>query len=151
MTTRNLLAAAVLAALLAPAFAQTPQPAQTQPPVVKPIRGDTPIPETNHSGTYRMERHDRAVPRSFAQQPPIIPHNIKGYQITRNVNMCLVCHAKTAAPTTGATPVGKSHYVDRDGKDYSPSISTRRYFCLQCHVPQYDADPLVSNTFKPAQ
>ena len=151
MTKRNLLAAAALVALLAPAFAQTPPSAQTQPPAVKPLRGDTPIPEPNHSGTYRMERHDRAVPRSFAQQPPIIPHNIKGYQITRSANMCLVCHAKTAAPTTGATPVGKSHYVDRDGKDYSPSISTRRYFCLQCHVPQYDADPLVSNTFKPAQ
>ena len=138
-------ALAVLTSFALPAFAQgTPQP------VVKPIRGDTPIPESNHSGTYRMERHDRAVPRNYAQQPPIIPHNIKGYQITKNVNMCMVCHAKTAAPTSGATPVGKSHYLDRDGKD-SPNISTRRYFCLQCHIPQFDADPLVSNTFKPAQ
>jgi cytochrome c-type protein NapB len=144
-TTGRFVLVCVLAVLVPCAGAQAPQPA------VKPIRGDTPIPESNHSGTYRMERHDRAVPRNYPQQPPVIPHNIKGYQITRNVNMCLVCHAKTAAPTTGATPVGKSHYVDRDGKDYSPSISTRRYFCLQCHVPQFDADPLVSNTFKPAQ
>ena len=146
---RNLVVAAALAAafstMTVPAFAQS-----TPPPVVKPIRGDTPIPESNHSGTYRMERHDRAVPRNYPQQPPIIPHNIKGYQITKNVNMCMACHAKTAAPTTGATPVGKSHYLDRDGKD-SPNISTRRYFCLQCHIPQFDADPLVSNTFKPAQ
>jgi cytochrome c-type protein NapB len=136
--------AAALAAVAPPAIAQDKQPA------VKPIRGDTPIPETNHSGTYRMERHDRALPRNYPQQPPVIPHNVKGYQITRNVNMCMVCHAKTAAPTTGATPVGKSHYVDRDGKEW-PNISTRRYFCLQCHIPQFDADPLVSNTFKPAQ
>jgi nitrate reductase (cytochrome), electron transfer subunit len=136
--------AAALAAVALPAIAQDKQPA------VKPIRGDTPIPETNHSGTYRMERHDRALPRNYPQQPPVIPHNVKGYQITRNVNMCMVCHAKTAAPTTGATPVGKSHYVDRDGKEW-PNISTRRYFCLQCHIPQFDADPLVSNTFKPAQ
>jgi cytochrome c-type protein NapB len=148
MIRRLVLAAvlAVLASVASPALAQgTPQP------VVKPIRGDTPIPESNHSGTYRMERHDRALPRNYPQQPPIIPHNIKGYQITKNVNMCMVCHAKTNAPTSGATPVGKSHYLDRDGKDYSPSISTRRYFCLQCHIPQFDADPLVSNTFKPAQ
>jgi cytochrome c-type protein NapB len=135
---------------LAAALAFSPAFAQDKPPAAKPIRGDTPIPESNHSGTYRMERHDRAVPRNFAQQPPIIPHNIKGYQITKNVNLCMVCHAKTAAPATGATPVGRSHYLDRDGKD-SPNISTRRYFCLQCHVPQYDAEPLVSNTFKPAQ
>ncbi|HTO50123.1 MAG TPA: nitrate reductase cytochrome c-type subunit [Burkholderiales bacterium] len=153
---RNLVLAAVLEALLVPALAQsqppaqTPPPAQAQPPVVKPIRGDTPIPETNHSETYRMERHDRPVARNYAQQPPIIPHNIKGYQITKNVNMCMACHAKTAAPSTGATPVGKSHYLDRDGKE-SLNISTRRYFCLQCHIPQFDADPLVANTFKPAQ
>ena len=117
---------------------------------VKPIRGPVPIPEANPADTYRMERHDRALRRSHQWQPPIIPHNIKGYQITKNVNMCMVCHAKTAAPTSGATPVGKSHYLDRDGKD-SPNISTRRYFCLQCHVPQFDAEPLVSNTFKQAQ
>jgi nitrate reductase (cytochrome), electron transfer subunit len=137
--------AGVLAVLALPAIAQS-----AAQPTVKPIRGDTPIPETNRSGTYRMERHDRALPRNYPQQPPVIPHNVKGYQITRNVNMCMVCHAKTAAPTTGATPVGKSHYVDRDGKEW-PNISTRRYFCLQCHIPQFDADPLVSNTFKPAQ
>ena len=121
---RELLLAAVLMTVLAPVSAQTQQPAApTQPPVVKPLRGDTPIPETNHSGTYRMERHDQAVPRNYAQQPPIIPHNIKGYQITKNVNMCMVCHAKTAAPITGAMAVGKFHYLDRDGNQL-PNIST---------------------------
>ena len=138
----------VFVAALAAALAVLPAYAQDTPPVVKPIRGDTPIPESNHSGTYRMERHDRPVPRNYAQQPPIIPHNIKGYQITKNVNMCMVCHAKTAAPTSGATPVGKSHYLDRDGKE-SPNISTRRYFCLQCHVAQFDAEPLVGNIYTP--
>lgn len=114
---------------------------------VVPIRGATPIPETNPSDTYRMEKRDRPVARNYPQQPPIIPHNVKGYQITKNVNTCMVCHSRKAAPNTGATPVGKSHYVDRDGKEH-PNISTRRYFCLQCHVPQFDADPLVGNTFK---
>ncbi|GAL17917.1 nitrate reductase cytochrome c550-type subunit [Vibrio maritimus] len=27
-------------------------------------------------------------------------------------------------------------------------MSPRRYFCLQCHVPQVDAQPLVGNDFE---
>ena len=119
-------------------------------PVVKPIRGKTPIPETNPSESYRTEKHDQLVPRNHKWQPPIIPHNVKGYQITRNVNTCMTCHSRTASKETGATPVAKSHYVDRDGKEL-PNISTRRYFCLQCHTPQLDAQPLVGNTFQGAK
>ena len=138
---KSLKALAVLAALaLAPL-------AQAQDKVVQPIRGATPIPETNPADIYRMERHDRAIPRSHPWQPPIIPHHVKGYQITKNVNTCMVCHSRKAALNSGATPVGKSHYVDREGRD-QPNISTRRYFCLQCHVPQFDADPLVGNTYQ---
>jgi len=116
---------------------------------VKPIRGDTPIPETNPSQSYRTEKHDQYIPRSHAWQLPVIPHHIKGYQITKNVNTCMTCHSRKAAEQTGARPVGKSHYRDRDGREL-PNISTRRYFCLQCHVPQYDAPPLVENEFKGA-
>ncbi len=113
----------------------------------KPLRGNVPVPATNTSDVYKMERHDRALPRSHAWQPPVIPHNVKGYQITKNVNMCMVCHAAKNAPRWGATPVGASHYLDREGRKLE-NISTRRYFCLQCHVPQFDAEPLVENTFK---
>ena len=120
--------------------APAPNPAQ-------PLRGKTPVPESKASEIYKMERHDRPIPRSHEWQPPIIPHNIKGYQITKNVNMCMVCHNAKAAPQTGATPVSGTHYVDRDN-NFLPNISTRRYFCLQCHVPQFDADPLVENTFR---
>ena len=132
-------------ALIAMAALALAAVAHAQAPV--PIRGETPIPQTNPSDTYRMERHDRSLPRSHRWQPPVIPHNVKGYQITKNVNTCMVCHSSKAAPNTGATPVGKSHYVDRDGKVH-PNISTRRYFCLQCHVPQFDAEALVDSTFK---
>jgi cytochrome c-type protein NapB len=137
---RRLLAAACLALAVTAANAQS---------VVKPIRGDTPIPETNPADVYRMERHDRALPRAFEKQPPVIPHNVKGYQITKNVNMCMTCHSRKVAKETGATPVGQSHYMDRDDNKL-PNVSARRYFCLQCHVPQFDADPLVENTFQPA-
>jgi cytochrome c-type protein NapB len=119
-------------------------------PVLKSLRGATPIPQVNPSQTYRMERHDRPIPRNFDKQPPVIPHNVKGYQITRNVNMCMSCHAKAAAPTSDATSVGTSHYLDREGREH-PNISARRYFCLQCHVPQFDAEPLVPNTFRSAR
>jgi len=130
---------AALLALAGNAFSQE---------VVKPIRGPVPIPEANPADTYRMERHDRLLRRSHKWQPPIIPHNIKGYQITKNVNTCMTCHSSKASKESGATPVGKSHYLDRDGKQLM-TVSARRYFCLQCHVPQFDADPLVGNTFKP--
>jgi cytochrome c-type protein NapB len=48
-----------------------------------------------------------------------------------------------------ATKVAKSHYLDREDKKLK-NISPRRYFCMQCHVPQFDAKPLVANTYKPA-
>lgn len=123
--------------------------AQDKGPAVQPLRGKVPIPETSASGTYRIERHDRVIPRNHKWQPPVIPHNIQGYQITKNVNMCMVCHNPNRGPQIGATVVGNSHYFDRDGVPLT-NISTRRYFCLQCHVPQFDAEPLVPNTFKPA-
>jgi len=116
-------------------------------PSVTTLRGKIAIPDSSPADIYRMERHDRGVLRSHAWQPPIIPHNTKGYQITKNVNTCMVCHSSTAASQTGATPVGKSHYQDRDGAKL-PNVSARRYFCLQCHVPQFDAEPLVENTFR---
>ena len=112
------------------------------------LRGAVPIPAPNASGIYKMARHDRVIPRNHAWQPPIIPHNVKGYQITRNVNTCMTCHSRKASAESGATPVGESHYKDRDGKVH-PNISTRRYFCLQCHVPQFDAEPLIGNNYKP--
>ena len=114
---------------------------------VKPIRGATPIPELNPSESYRTEKHDQRIPRNHRWQPPIIPHHIKGYQITKNVNTCMTCHGRKSAKESGATPVAKSHYLDRDGKEL-PNISARRYFCLQCHTPQYDAPPLVGNSFE---
>ena len=142
-TTKNcLLAAAALAAALS-----GNADAQDKKPAVEPLRGSVPIPATSEPGIYRMERHDRVIPRSHAWQPPIIPHNIKGYQINKNVNMCMTCHSSKAAPRTGATPVSGTHYLDREN-NLLPMVSARRYFCLQCHAPQFDAQPLVENTFQ---
>ena len=98
---------------------------------------------------FKPEKDQANIQRNFQKQPPLIPHSIKGYNITQNFNKCMDCHSRDRAEETGATKVAKSHYLDREDKKLS-NISPRRYFCLQCHVPQFDAKPLVENTYKPA-
>lgn len=98
---------------------------------------------------FRPEKDKESIPRNFQKQPPLIPHSVKGYNITQNFNKCMDCHSKERAEETGATKVAKSHYLDREDKKLG-NISPRRYFCMQCHVPQFDAKPLVENTYKPA-
>ena len=112
-------------------------------------RGDVSIDQTSKVDMFRPEKDKDTIPRNFQKQPPLIPHSIKGYVITQNFNKCMDCHSKERADETGATKVAKSHYLDREDKK-SSNISPRRYFCHQCHVPQFDAKPLVENTYKPA-
>lgn len=137
----------VLGSALVAAFVSCGAGAQDSAPVVKSLRGDAPVPESMPADVYRMERHDRIIPRDFVSRPPVIPHNIKGYQITRNVNMCMACHASSRSAASGAPKPSFMHNLDRDGRPLE-NISARRYFCLQCHVPQTDAEPLVPNTYR---
>lgn len=51
------------------------------------------------------------------------------------------------AKEMGATKISVTHYVNRQDAVLS-DVSPRRYFCLQCHVPQADAKPLVENQFQ---
>lgn len=85
--------------------------------------------------------------RNYPEQPPMIPHSIRGYQIDKNFNMCLVCHSRSASPQTGAPMVSITHFYDRDGQALA-AVSPRRYFCIQCHLPQDDVQPARSNNFK---
>lgn len=122
--------------------------ADTKPAVqslrIAPIQG----PE-DPAENFRNERDAPPIPRDFVQQPPLIPHTVKGYAITRNFNKCMDCHAWSRYRETGATKVSLTHFKDREGTEFS-NISPRRYFCTQCHVPQTDAKPLVGNTFQKA-
>jgi nitrate reductase (cytochrome), electron transfer subunit len=90
-----------------------------------------------------------AVPssRNYPEQPPTIPHNIRGYQIDKNFNMCLSCHSRSASPQTGAPMVSITHFYDRDGQALA-AVSPRRYFCVQCHLPQADIQPARDNNFQ---
>jgi len=111
---------------------------------------DTPIEATSHADAFRGPRDRERFARDYVQQPPLIPHPVRSYNITANFNKCMDCHSWSKAKEAGATKVSLTHFKDRDGKELS-NISPRRYFCLQCHVPQVEAPPLVSNTFKPVE
>jgi cytochrome c-type protein NapB len=84
--------------------------------------------------------------RNYPEQPPVIPHSIDGYQIDLNSNKCLTCHARARTGESQAPMVSITHFMDRDGQ-FLASISPRRFFCTECHVPQNVTNPPVSNDF----
>ncbi|AMG89011.1 nitrate reductase cytochrome c-type subunit [Bordetella parapertussis] len=129
-------------ALGAAAWAAPPLPLQD------PMRGPTPVAdETNPPLMSPVENKDIRRVRTYSMQPPTIPHKIDGYQIDKNFNRCLACHARVNTEETQAPPLSVTHYMDRDSNVLA-EVSPRRYFCVQCHVPQAEARPLVSNTFQ---
>ena len=130
-------AAALAAGLAAPAAAQqhidamrgAPFTETTQPP---------PLANADNSDVRRS--------RSYAMQPPVIPHKIDGYQLDKNANRCMFCHTRTRTQETQAPMISVTHFIGRDG-NFLAELSPRRYFCLQCHVPQVPQDPLIENRF----
>ena len=84
--------------------------------------------------------------RSYKEQPPMVPHEVDKYEVNLKNNGCLKCHSEATYEKEKSPKVGDSHYVDRDGKTLE-KISSRRYFCSQCHAPQLKGDPLVENVF----
>ncbi len=87
------------------------------------------------------------IERSFEKQPPMVPHKVDKYRIDLRNNGCMKCHSEKTYEKEKAPKVGDSHYVTRDGKTLD-SLSSRRYFCNQCHATQMNAQPLVKNTFQ---
>jgi nitrate reductase (cytochrome), electron transfer subunit len=113
-----------------------------------PLRGDASFTEaTRPPPLLGAENRDLKRVRSYAMQPPTIPHSIDNYQIDRFVNRCMMCHARTRAGETQATPISITHYTDRDG-NFLVDVSPRRYFCDTCHVVQMDVEPRVKSTFE---
>ncbi|NGO88921.1 nitrate reductase cytochrome c-type subunit [Halomonas sp. 18071143] len=85
--------------------------------------------------------------RNYPEQPPVIPHSIRDYQVDMRVNQCLNCHSREQAVSAGAPMVSITHFMDRH-KQVLAAVSPDRYFCTQCHVPKTDAKPLVPNRFQ---
>jgi len=155
MSMRPLLVLLAFAALV-PAAAAAPQairaPAASQAAsgvaLVDAMRGPVPIPaQTKPPRLGNAVNDDSRLPRNYSLQPPVIPHRVDGYQVDRNFNKCLDCHARAKTEFSQAVPVSKTHYIDRDGKVLD-HVSTRRYFCQQCHVAQEPMKPLVGNSFE---
>ena len=143
--TRNLVLALVAALGLGSVL---PSAAVAQ--VVQSLRGaDVAAPEAA-VGNFKPLPDQPPIERDYVQQPPLIPHKVEGYEVTINFNKCMDCHAWSRYKESGATKVSLTHFKDRDGGELS-NISPRRYFCMQCHVPQTDAKPLVANKFQRAE
>ena len=116
--------------------------------VVDAMRGQIPIVETTRTPPLRNAVNDDVRhPRNYDWQPPTIPHRVDGYQVDKNFNKCLDCHARAKTEFSLAIPVSETHYIDRSGKVLN-HVSTRRYFCMQCHVAQDPVQPLVGNSFE---
>ena len=144
--------ALLLAGLLALAGSSVPAQGQKEkaPPArfADAMRGSTPIPDsTKPPPVFPTENKDVRRTRNYAMQPPTVPHTIDGYQVDKDYNKCMSCHARTVAQDTGAIPVSITHYMDRNNNVLA-EVSPRRYFCTQCHVPQTDVRVPVKNTFQ---
>ena len=111
------------------------------------LRGPTPLNDEGPAPPITPMRNtaEREV-RNYPEQPPVIPHSIDGYQIDLNSNKCLSCHARARTGESQAPMVSITHFMDRDGQ-FLASISPRRFFCTECHVPQNVTNPPVSNDF----
>jgi nitrate reductase (cytochrome), electron transfer subunit len=112
------------------------------------LRGLTELDATRRADDFKPVPRDRSpLPSDYVYQPPLIPHNIRGYELSTNANKCLSCHSFRRSLETGATKISVTHYATREGWILS-DVSPRRYFCLQCHVTQSDARELVENDFR---
>jgi len=136
--TVRMLAAAALAAL-----ASTMVMAQT----FSALRGPTPLDQEGPADPITPEQNSSVrEPRNYPEQPPLIPHSTEGYEVSLRANKCLSCHARTRVRESQAPMISITHFADRDGQ-FLASISPRRYFCTQCHVPQHNVRAPVESDF----
>lgn len=94
----------------------------------------------------KQEKAQGGFERAWELQPPTIPHGIEKDRISLRENTCMKCHSRENHEKEKAPAVGDSHFMTRDGEELK-KVSTRRWFCSQCHVPQANLSPLVENTF----
>ena len=111
------------------------------------LRGASELESTRPADEFKKYPKEQVLDSSFVYQPPLIPHSIRNYEVSLNANKCLACHSWKNAKEMGATKISVTHYVNREDAVLA-DMSPRRYFCLQCHVPQANAQPLIENDFK---
>lgn len=111
------------------------------------LRGATQLEDTRAADYMKKYPREQALQSNYVYQPPLIPHNIRNYEVSLNANKCLSCHSWKNAKEMGATKISVTHFINREDAVLA-DVSPRRYFCLQCHVPQSDTQPLVDNEFE---
>jgi cytochrome c-type protein NapB len=111
------------------------------------LRGSTPLDQEGAPDplTPEMNTSERET-RNYPEQPSVIPHSTEGYEVSVHANKCLSCHARSRIRESQAPMISITHFADRDGQ-FLASVSPRRYFCTQCHVPQHNVIPPVKNDF----
>ncbi len=118
---------------------------------VESLRGSAELEVTRAADPMKKVPRDQVdIESSYVFQPPLIPHHIRNYEISLNANKCLSCHGWKNAKEMGATKISVTHFTNRNDEVLA-DVSPRRYFCLQCHVTQADAKPLVGNSFERVQ
>ena len=118
---------------------------------MKSLRGDNDLSAISEKPkkTYSVSA-EGGFERSFKDQPPLIPHKSEKYRITLQNNECMKCHSEQNHKKENAPKIGDSHFIDRQDKKLT-SVSPRRYFCRQCHVPQLLTGELIDNTHKKSE
>jgi nitrate reductase (cytochrome), electron transfer subunit len=120
---------------------------QTMAQTLSALRGPTPIDQAVPADPLTPEQNtSEREPRNYPEQPPLIPHSIEGYEVSIHGNKCLSCHARSRVGESQAPMISITHFADRDGQ-FRASVSPRRYFCTECHVPQHDVQVPVKNDF----
>ncbi len=112
------------------------------------LRGGTPINEEPFPDPIpQVIDGDIKTKRNYPMQPPLIPHDTRGYEINLQVNKCMSCHARRRTEESQAPMISVTHYMDRDS-NFLAEVSPRRYFCQQCHVNQTAIRNVFDNEFQ---
>lgn len=126
-----------------------PTGALAQDKSLQSLRGETALNVEAKAADLNKRHTGNRFERNYRQQPPLIPHKIDSYQIDLKANQCIGCHDWPQNTDAGAPKISETHYIDRSGKRLN-HVSTARWFCNQCHVPQDEIKELVPNTFESA-
>ena len=147
LTTLFATAAIAVSSIILPSIVSAEDAVIDAEPQVATLRGTAPLnAEVTPPIIEMVENNDLKRQRDYPQQPPTIPHDISKYQLDKNFNKCMDCHARKFADEAQAPAVSVTHYMNRDG-EFLGEVSPRRYFCTQCHVHQLETEPLVENEF----
>ena len=114
---------------------------------IESLRGDDITKASAEPERKKLIEVQGGIERSYKEQPPMIPHEVDKYEINIKTNGCFKCHTPETYEKEKAPVVSDSHFLDRDGNKLD-HISSRRYFCTQCHAPQLNGEPLVKNLFE---